>query len=78
MSLIYKCDFYGTTEEDPAKFPFKREKPFLGETINGVTVDINMTVELSIPTTSETIHVSPAAWKDAAQIIKAWFDATFP
>ena len=78
MSLVYKCDFYGTTTENVNQYPQARVITISGNQINGEDVDIELAITLSIPTVSDRIHVSGAAWKDVAQIVKAWLDATFP
>lgn len=84
MSLVYKCDFYGTTSGNPNAY-----KPTVAITIteddqsvpieiNGIVCEMKLNVELVIPAVSDPIHVSGAAWKDAAQLLKDWLDATFP
>ena len=78
MSLVYKCDFYGTTTDVDNRYKFIRSKTISGNQINGVDVELKITIELSIPTISEPIHASVPAWKDAAQLLKNWLDATFP
>jgi hypothetical protein len=84
MSLVYKCDFYGTTTNNPDAYPHKRtvtidvddqDQPL---TINGVVCELDLSIEMVVTETSDKIHVSGAAWKDAAQLLKNWLDATFP
>ncbi len=84
MSLVYKCDFYGTTTGNPNAYPSVRvvtideDAQSLPIDINGVQCELKLSIGLVIPATSDQIHVSGAAWKDAAQLLKDWLDATFP
>lgn len=78
MSLIYKCDFYGTMTANESQYPERRVVVIDGNQINGVDVKVKLDITLEIPTISDKIHASGSAWKDAAQILKAWLDQTFP
>ena len=84
MSLVYKCNFYNTFTVDENQYPHIRHPVIKKDAnndnimINGVELEIKLTVELIIPTVSDKIHANGSAWRDAAGLIKDWLDATFP
>jgi hypothetical protein len=79
MSLVYKCDFYTSNmTTNPDGYPYQRVVRIENVEINGVPCEIKLGIELEIPAISDRIHVSGAAWKDTAQLLKDWLDATFP